>query len=98
MLERRSLNPLRDVSALLAGARIGKRNATKEGWLVVVNHHLTGTRGETMFAAVSQSAPLPDFPRGVDVRWETVRRTVWNEQKHAREVQELVYEISWIEE
>ena len=50
-----------------------------------------------MFAAVGQSA-LPDFPRGVNVRWETVRRSVWNQQKHAREEQELVYEISWIEE
>ena len=38
------------------------------------------------------------FPAGVDVRWETENRTVWNEQEHASEERELVYEISWIAE
>jgi len=53
-----------------------------------------------MYAVASSSAipPIPGFPTGVDVHWETQRRVVWNEQEHAREEHELVYEISWIEE
>ena len=41
---------------------------------------------------------IPAFPAGVDERWETENRTVWNEQEHASEERELVYEISWIAE
>lgn len=41
---------------------------------------------------------IPAFPVGVDVRWETENRMVWNEQEHASEERELVYEISWIAE
>jgi len=41
---------------------------------------------------------VPAFPLGVDARWETQNRTVWNEQEHASEERELVYEISWIAE
>src|SRR5882724_10203740 len=52
-----------------------------------------------MSAMVSYVAPLvPSFPAGVDARWETENRTVWNEQEHASEELELVYEISWIAE
>jgi hypothetical protein len=52
-----------------------------------------------MSAMVSYVAPLVlAFPAGVDVRWETEIRTVWNEQEHASEERELVYEISWIVE
>ncbi len=53
-----------------------------------------------MSVVVSSSAMLPisGFPEGVDVHWEAQRRVVWNEQEHAREEQEFVYEISWIEE
>ena len=48
-----------------------------------------------MSAMVSYVAPLvPSFPAGVDARWETENRTVWNEQEHASEELELVYEIS----
>src|SRR6266576_1673953 len=55
--------------------------------------------GERMSAMVSCVAPLvPAFPAGVDARWETENRTVWNEQEHANEERELVYEISWIAE
>ena len=55
--------------------------------------------GEQMSAMVSYAAPLvPAFPAGVDVRWETENRTVWNEREHASEKRELVYEISWIAE
>ena len=52
-----------------------------------------------MSAMVSYVAPLaPAFPAGVEARWETENRTVWNEQEHASEERELVYEISWIAE
>ncbi len=45
-----------------------------------------------MSAMVSYVAPLvPSFPAGEN-------RTVWNEQEHASEELELVYEISWIAE
>jgi len=53
--------------------------------------------GERMSAMVSYVAPLvPTFPAGADVRWETENRTVWNEQEHASDQRELVYEVSWI--
>ena len=53
-----------------------------------------------MYAVASSSAILPisGFPAGVDVHWKTQRQVVWNEQEHAREEYELVYEISWIKE
>jgi hypothetical protein len=40
----------------------------------------------------------PAFHLGVEARWETQTRTVWNEQEQASEERELVYEISWIAE
>jgi hypothetical protein len=42
--------------------------------------------------------PLSAIPLGTDTRYETERRTVWNEEKHTNEVHELVYEVSWIPE
>jgi hypothetical protein len=42
--------------------------------------------------------PVPTFPEGVDVHWETQRRMVWNVREHTSEERELVYEISWIPE
>jgi hypothetical protein len=52
-----------------------------------------------MSAMVGYVAPrVPVFPAGIDVHWETQNRTVWNEQEHASEERELVYEISWISE
>jgi hypothetical protein len=55
---------------------------------------------ELMSGAASSSTIIPiwGFPAGVDVRWETQRRVVWNEQEHTREEHVLVYEISWIKE
>ena len=55
---------------------------------------------EPMSGVASSSAilPIPGFPAGVDMHWETRRRVVWNEQERTREEQEFVYEISWIEE
>jgi hypothetical protein len=50
------------------------------------------------FADSSAILPISGFPVGVDMRWETRRRSVWNEQEHTREEHELVYEISWIKE
>jgi len=41
---------------------------------------------------------VPAFPTAVDAHWETENRSVWNEQEHASEERELVYEISWIAE
>jgi hypothetical protein len=35
---------------------------------------------------------------GTDRRYETDRRLVWNEETRANEVQEFVYEVSWIPE
>ena len=42
--------------------------------------------------------PVPGFPGGVHVHWETQRRMVWNVREHRSEERELVYEISWIAE
>jgi hypothetical protein len=55
---------------------------------------------EPMFAVASNSAalPVPGFPAGVDVHWETQRRIVWNERDHTSEERELVYEISLLAE
>ncbi len=49
-------------------------------------------------ASNSKTLPVPGFPAGVDVHWETQRRIVWNEREHRSEERELVYEISWIAE
>jgi hypothetical protein len=40
----------------------------------------------------------PTFPNGVDTHWETVNRTMWNQQERMSEERELVYETSWIAE
>jgi hypothetical protein len=49
-------------------------------------------------ASSSAILPISGFPAGVDTRWETHRRVVWNEQEHTLEERELVYEVSWIKE
>ena len=46
----------------------------------------------------AEAFPVPVFPEGVDVHWETENRMVWNEQQNTREERELVYEVSWIRE
>jgi hypothetical protein len=46
----------------------------------------------------TEAFPVLVFPEGVDVRWETENRMVWNEQQNTREERELVYEVSWIRE
>lgn len=51
-----------------------------------------------MSARNSGVLSIPTFPAGVDVYWETQRRTVWNVREHTSEERELVYEISWIAE
>ena len=53
-----------------------------------------------MLAVENSAATLPisSFPAGTDTQWETRSRVVWNEQEHAREEHEFVYEISWIGE
>jgi hypothetical protein len=49
-------------------------------------------------ASYAAALPVPSFPTGVDVHWETEHRMVWNEQQHTSEERELVFEISWIAE
>jgi hypothetical protein len=51
-----------------------------------------------MYAITTHSASLCGFPVGTDLRWETERRLVWNEQRHTSDECELVYEISWVAE
>jgi len=51
-----------------------------------------------MSATNSVALPVPTFPAGVDVHWETQRRMVWNVREHTSEERELVYEINWIAE
>lgn len=55
---------------------------------------------DPMSAVANHSAvhPVPEFPGGVNVRWETQRRMVWNVREHRSEERELVYEVSWIAE
>ncbi len=51
-----------------------------------------------MSTSNSAVLPIPTFPAGVDVHWETQRRMMWNAREHTSEERELVYEISWIPE
>ncbi len=51
-----------------------------------------------MSTSNSAVLPIPTFPAGVDVHWETQRRMMWNVREHTSEERELVYEISWIPE
>lgn len=53
-----------------------------------------------MSAVANSSAvhPVLGFPQGINVRWESQRRMVWNVREHTSEERELVYEISWIAE
>lgn len=53
---------------------------------------------EPMSTSNSAVLPIPTFPAGVDVHWETQRRMMWNVGEHTSEERELVYEISWIPE
>jgi hypothetical protein len=52
----------------------------------------------SVVASSSAIFPISVFPAGVEVRWETQRRVVWNEREHTAEERELVYEISWVAE
>jgi hypothetical protein len=53
-----------------------------------------------MSAAASYTAAFSvlEFPAGVDMRWETENRMVWNAKQHTSEEHEFVYETSWIVE
>jgi hypothetical protein len=46
----------------------------------------------------AEALPQATFPNGVDMHWETVNRTMWNEHERVKEECELVYKISWIPE
>lgn len=45
-----------------------------------------------------EAAPTANFPKGVDVHWETESRQMWNDKERTTEEQELIYEVSWIPE
>jgi hypothetical protein len=49
-------------------------------------------------ASHTEGFPFSEFPTGLDARWETERRALWNEKQHTSEECDLVYEISWIAE
>lgn len=49
-------------------------------------------------ASDTASDPVVPFPVGIYVHWETERLPVWNARERMEEEQELVYEVSWIEE
>lgn len=59
---------------------------------------LQSVRGEVMSAVAIHTAGLSEFPAGSDVRWETERRMVWNQNQYRSEERELVYEVSWVAE
>jgi hypothetical protein len=44
------------------------------------------------------AAACAPFPGRTDVHWETTNLQVWNAREDSVEQQELVYEVSWINE
>jgi hypothetical protein len=44
------------------------------------------------------AAAWAPFPGRTDVHWETTNLQVWNAPEGTAEQQELVYEVSWIQE
>jgi hypothetical protein len=42
--------------------------------------------------------PAPSSSPGVNAHYETENRRVWNDEKHADEEHEFVYEVSWLPE
>ncbi|HUL15124.1 MAG TPA: hypothetical protein VLV88_03950 [Terriglobales bacterium] len=41
---------------------------------------------------------MAPFPEGSEAHFETANLEVWNSQEGSAEHQELIYEVSWIEE
>ena len=82
----------------------GRRNATYYRVSLARNFagrvNFQNQQADLMSAMATGTSLLsvPAFPTGVDAHWETENRSVWNEQEHASEERELVYEISWIAE
>jgi len=50
------------------------------------------------FNSHATAACTPPFPVRTDVHWERANLQVWNARDGAPEQQELVYEVSWINE
>jgi hypothetical protein len=46
----------------------------------------------------SMALTTPAVPQGIELRYETENRLVWNERERQNEECELVFEISWIPE
>ena len=46
----------------------------------------------------STAACMAPFPEGSEAHFETANLEVWNSQEGSAEHQELIYEVSWIEE
>jgi hypothetical protein len=44
----------------------------------------------------AMALPVPMAFPGINQRYETETRTVWNDEKHTSEQHEFVYEVSWI--
>jgi len=49
-------------------------------------------------ASQDASTAITPFSAGVDVHLEMERCVSWNEQERVSEVEELIYEVSWIPE
>lgn len=77
----------------------GILNALNQHWSSL-EWRLEGQKKQVEPMSTSNSAvlPVPTFPAGVHVHWETQRRMAWNVREHTSEERELVYEISWIPE
>jgi hypothetical protein len=48
--------------------------------------------------ARATALPVPSVPLGTNPHHELENRVVWNDEKRANEVHEIVYEVSWIPE
>jgi hypothetical protein len=46
----------------------------------------------------SSAAYAAAFPQRIDTHFETTNLPVWNAREGAAEQQELIYEVSWVEE
>ena len=44
------------------------------------------------------AAACEPFPGRTDVHWKTINLQLWNAREGTTEQQELVYEVSWIQE
>ena len=77
-------------------------------WHLALGKWDTSVRRVGSWIALPRFVPTPDpratalavptVPLGTDPHFQTESRVVWNDEKHANEVHEFVYEVSWIPE